>query len=318
MKRWLFLSLLGFILFPVFGQETPIGPRWWPSEWGAEDERGAVNRITPEKVAQAARLVQSGQVYSLGRVYESGMPMAGKRHYKLTIPGSPSFPPDGENQIVGHDESVSGEIGQVGTQLDGLGHVGVQLSDDAYFYNGIKLADMADGYGLKKLGVQNVGVFFTRGVLIDVASSKGVDRLKVGDKIGVADLEKALAEQGTQVQPGDVVLIRTGHGKLWMKDNAEYNRGAPGIDRESALWLIQKKVALVGADTWPIEVAPTEDPERPWEIHQWFLVKNGIYLLENLDLEALAGDKVWEFAFIFSPLRLQGATGSPGNPIAVR
>ena len=318
MKKWPFSILPCFVLLPLLAQETPIGPRWWPSEWGATDERGAVNRITPEKVAQAARLVQLGKVYSLGRIYEAGMPMPGQRHYKLTIPGSPSGPPSGENQIVGHDESVSGEIGQVGTQLDGLGHVGVQLADDAYFYNGVKLSDMADGYGLKKLGVQNVGVFFTRGVLIDMASSKGVDRLKVGEGIGVADLEKALEEQDTQVQPGDVVLIRTGHGKLWMKDNAEYNRGAPGIVREAARWLIQHKVALVGADTWPVEVAPTEDPARPWEIHQWLLVRNGIYLLENLDLEELAQDKVWEFAFVFSPLRLWGATGSPGNPIAVR
>src|SRR5262245_20890832 len=106
--------------------ETPIGPRWWPSPWGAEDQRGAANRITPERVAAAARLIRTGKVYSLGRLYEHGMPLQGNRHFSLTIPGSPTGGPFGKNRIVHHDELFSGEIGQIGTQLDGLGHIGVR------------------------------------------------------------------------------------------------------------------------------------------------------------------------------------------------
>src|SRR3954454_8050619 len=136
--------------------ETPIGPRWWPSEWGPNDQRGAANRQTPAKVREAAGLIKTGQVYSLGRLYEHGMPLPGKRHFSLTIPGSPTGGPDGENRIVHHDDLFSGEIGQVGTQLDGLGHVGVRLADgEDYFYNGFKRSEFSRAYGLEKLGIEH-------------------------------------------------------------------------------------------------------------------------------------------------------------------
>ena len=87
---------------------------------------------------------------------------------------------------------------------------------------------------------------------------------------------------------------------------------------ESAKFLTDHKVALIGADTWAIEAVPHEDPDKVFPVHQWNITRNGVHHLENLDLEGLAADKVYEFAFVFSPLRLKGATGSPGNPIAVR
>ena len=300
------------------GPETPIGPKWWPSEWGAGDERGAANRLTPARAAAAARLIRTGKVYSLGRVYEHGMPMFGKRHFSLTIPGRPTGGPDGTTRGVYNDELFSGEIGQIGTQLDGLGHVGVRMGRDDYFYNGHRLSEFGDSYGLKKLGIEKVGVFFTRGVLIDVAAFRGVPRMFAGDVITVKDLEGALKAQKLEVGEGDVVLLRTGHGKLWMKDNDAYNRGEPGLGMAAAKWLCDKKIVLVGSDTWATEVVPHENKDRPFEVHQLLLVRHGIYNLENLDLEEAARDKVHEFAFIFAPLRLKGATGSPGNPIAVR
>ena len=259
-----------------------------------------------------------GKVYSLGRVYEHGMPLPGKRHFSLTIPGSPTGGPSGKNQGVYHDDLFSGEIGQIGTQLDGLGHVGVRIGDDDYFYNGFRRSQFGTAYGLEKLGIENVGVFFTRGVLVDVAAAHRVERMKAGEVITPGDLEAALKAEGLAVREGDVVLIRTGHGRLWMKDNAAYGAGEPGIGMEAARWLADRKIALVGTDTWATEVVPPEDPDRPFPVHQHLLVRNGIYNLENLDLEDLARDRVHEFAFIFAPLRLKGATGSPGNPIAVR
>jgi kynurenine formamidase len=298
--------------------ETPIGPRWWPSEWGPQDQRGAANRLTPRKVQEAARLIRAGQAYSLGRAYEQGMPLAGKRHFSLTIPGSPTGGPDGQNRIVYHDEMVSGEIGQVGTQLDGLGHIGVRMGGDDYFYNGFRRSEFGKPYGLEKLGVENVGVFFTRGVLVDVAGHRGVGRMNVGEVITVDDLEGALKRQGVAVTEGDVVLLRTGHGRLWMKDNDAFTRGEPGLGMAAAAWLCERKITLVGSDTWATEVVPPENKERPFEVHQLLLVRNGVYNLENLDLEELARDKVYEFAFVFAPLRLKGASGSPGNPVAVR
>ena len=299
--------------------ETPIGPAWWPSEWGADDERGAANRLTAAKVLEARELIREGKVYQLGRLYEVGMPTFGKRHYSLTIPGLPTGPPspDAQNQIVHNDELVSGEIGQVGTQFDGLGHIGVHVGQDDVFYNGFKLSEFGDTYGLKKLGIENVGPIFTRGVLLDVAAIKG-RRLEPGHVITAADLQQAAKAARVTLRPGDAVLIHTGHGFWWMEDNKKYGEGEPGIGLEAATWLAAQKIALVGADSWAVEVVPCENPKRPFEVHPFLLTRNGIYQLENLDLSQLARDKVTEFAFVFSPLRLKGATGSPGNPIAIK
>lgn len=298
--------------------ETPIGPRWWPSPWGKDDERGAGNRLTPAKVLEATKLIRTGKQYQLGHVYEHGMPLPGKRHFSLTILGSPTGGPDGENGMVWHEEMFSGEIGQIGTQLDGLGHVGVRVGNDDLFYNGFKRSEFGKAYGLEKLGVENVGAFFTRGVLVDMPAYKGIERMKAGEVITADDLEGVLKKENVRVGEGDVVLLRTGHGQLWMKDNAAFGAGEPGLGMGAAKWLSDHKIALVGADTWATEVVPHENPKRPFEVHQWLLVRHGIYNLENLDLEELARDKVYEFAFVFAPLRLKGATGSPGNPTAVR
>jgi kynurenine formamidase len=304
--------------FPGDRPETPIGSRWWPSEWGPEDQRGAANRLTPQKVEEAARLICTGKVYQLGHVYEQGMPLAGKRHFSLTIPGSPTGGPDGENRIVYHDEMFSGEIGQVGTQLDGLGHIGVRMAGDDYFYNGYRRSEFGKAYGLEKLGIEHVGVFFTRGVLADVAAYKGVPRLKIGEVVTAEDLEGTLKKEGVRVGEGDVVLLRTGHGQLWMKDNDTFGKGEPGLGVAAARWLCERKIVLVGSDTWATEVVPPENKDRPFEVHQVLLTRHGVYNLENLDLEELAREQVYEFAFVFAPLRLKGASGSPGNPIAVR
>ena len=142
--------------------------------------------------------------------------------------------------------------------------------------------------------------------------------MKVGEVVTAEDLQGALKKEGVTVGEGDVVLVRTGHGQLWMKDNAAFNSGEPGIGMGAGQWLCDRKITLVGGDSWATEVVPSENKERPFEVHQLLLVRNGIYNLENLDLEELARDKVYEFAFVFAPLRLKGATGSPGNPIAVK
>jgi kynurenine formamidase len=296
----------------VPGEDTSL------SAWGSEDERGAANRITPQKILEAARLIKDGQIYELGRVYEVGMPVFPGRHYSLTIPGSPTGGPAGRNNLVYHDEMISGQLGQVGTQFDGLGHVGVRHNGEDIFYNGFRREDFGTANGLEKLGVENVGVFVTRGVLIDVAAYKGVDRLPVGTVISAKDLQGALEQQSVSISEGDVVLIHTGHGQLWMVDNEEYNRGAPGLGMEAALWLAEKKIVMTGADSWPVEVIPPEDPQVAFPVHLELIVRRGIYNFENLDLAQLAADKVYEFAFMFAPVKFKGATGSPGNPIAIK
>lgn len=311
-------GLIGLGLGGAVPQSTSGEDRWWPSEWGANDERGAANRLTPAKVLEAARLITDGKIYSLGRVYEYGMPTFGKRHFSLTIPGVPTGGPIGEHQIVYNDELFSGEIGQMGTQFDGLGHIGTRIDGEDVFYNGFKLSEFGTAYGLEKLGVENAGPFFTRGVLLDVAAYKGVSRLPPDYIITVEDLEGTLRRQGVEIREGDVVLFHTGHGQLWMEDNDAYSASNPGPGVTAIRWLIDKKIVMLGADTSNVEAIPGEDPDRFAEGHQLLINRNGIYNFENLDLEELASDRIYEFAFVFAPLMIQGATGSPGNPLAVR
>ncbi len=306
-------------------QETPLGPPWWPSRWGPDDEAGASNMMTPDKVLETARLIRTGKVYELGHMYESAMPLFGTRVFVLRIPGAPTGGPFGNNRLVYHDEYVVSEIGQVGTQFDGLGHIGVQISTKPFdhsetrFYNGFTEAQVATPTGLTKLGVEKVKPFFTHGILVDVAGFKGT-MLDLGYEITLADVRGALAKQRVDensVRPGDAVFFNSGWGSLWMKDNTRFNAGEPGIGLEVARWAADKQVALVGSDTWATEVVPNPDPDLVFVVHNELLTKNGIFNHENLDFSSLIADGVYEFVYVFAPLRIKGATGSPGRPLAI-
>lgn len=285
---------------------------WYPSRWGAADQRGAANRLTPAKALEARDAIKAGVVYQLGRTYESGMPLVGTRHFSLRIPQA--FEPQSSNHFIYHDELISGELGQIGTQFDGLGHAGI----GDLFYNGNNRKDFAKAEGFTKLGVENVGAIATRGVLVDVAGYKGVERLEGGYEITLDDFRGAMRKQGTEIRPGDVVLVHTGWGSLWMKDNAKFNASAPGIGVAVAEYLVGREIVMVGADNWTMDVYPNPDPGLVFPTHQVLLTRNGIYIFENLATEDLARDRAYEFAFFFAPLKLKGATGSPGNPIAIR
>ena len=284
---------------------------WYPSQWGPDDQRGAANRLTPQKVIEAKGQITDGKIYSLGRIYEAEMPLFGTRHFSLHLPQT--FGPLGKNEVIWHDEIISGELGQVGTQFDGLGHVGMS----GRFYNGFTREEIATPYGLAKLGVENVGPIVTRGVLIDMARYKGVERLEDSYEITSSDIKGALQKQGIEIHSGDVVLIHTGWGELW-SDHERFSATAPGIGLEAGRFLIEQQVVLVGSDNSGVEVVPNPDPDLAYPVHQLLLTKNGIHLLENLVTSELASESVYEFAFFFSPVPFKGATGSPGNPIAIQ
>jgi kynurenine formamidase len=286
--------------------------RWYPSRWGAEDQRGAANRITSAKVLEAKGLITKGTVYQLGRVYEAGMPLPATRHFSLHIPQA--YVIQSKNEAIYHDEVISGELGQIGTQFDGLGHFGI----GELFYNGNRRADFARPGGLTRLGIEHVGAIFTRGVLLDVARLRGVAQLQSGYEITVKDVTDAIQRERVEIRPGDVVLIHTGWGSLWAKDNARYLGSAPGLGLAAAQLLADEEVTVVGADTPAVEVSPNSDRALAAPVHQLLIARNGIYLHENVATEDLARDEAYEFAYVFAPLRLKGATGSPGNPIAIR
>jgi kynurenine formamidase len=264
-----------------------------------------------ETVLRAMKLIKTGEVIELGYVLNSSMPFGGTRRFDVQTKRTVMNPES--NHRGSNEEFMMGEIGQIGTQLDGFAHQTIGES----LYNCFKLDDIATRNGFSKLGIENVGSLITRCVLIDVAALKGVEMLPDNYEITPQDLQQALAKQKLTLQSGDAVIIHTGYGKLWGKDNARYVKGSPGIGIAAAEWLAKQDPILVGADNTSVEVTPNPDPKLSLPVHQIMLVVNGIHLLENLKLDELVAKRVQEFALIVQPLKIQGGTGSTVSPIAV-
>lgn len=296
------------------GQSIDAPEGWRPSDWGEQDRLGALNRVTPDVVVAALRQVRRGEIYELSHPLESGMPAVAGRQFGLTVGGGG---PLGENQVVYKDDHVVADLGHVGTHLDALGHVGTRLEDRDVYFNGLIADDFATSGGLEEIGIDAVGPIITRGILIDVARNQGVDRLQAGHVITSDELRETLTAQGLAMREGDAVLIRTGYGALWMRDNQTYSANYPGIGTDASEWLVSQGVVVAGSDNLSVHVS-AEAPNRPYELHQFFLATHGVYLLENMNLEALSDAGVYEFAFVFVPLKVKGGTGSPGTPLALR
>lgn len=291
--------------------QPPTDAQRCPSKWGAGDQRGSANHMKPESVLRAIRLIKSGEVIELGHVLSSSMPFFGTRRFDVHT--KRTFMNPQSNRRGSNEELVVAEIGQVGTQFDGFAH---QTIGDS-MYNCFKVSDASTRNGFEKLGIENVGALITRGVLIDIAGLKGVETLPDTYEITVQDIEQALAKQKLKLQAGDAVILHTGWGKLWGKDNARYARNCPGIGVAAAEWLAKQDPMLVGADNFGVEVNPNPDARLSLPIHQIMLVVNGIHLLENMKLDQLVAKRVQEFALIVQPLKIQGGTGSTVAPIAV-
>jgi kynurenine formamidase len=292
--------------------QPPLPNERCPSKWGAADERGSGNHMTPANVLRAAQLIKTGETFELSHVLGRDMPLNPGRQYDVHTKRSTG--PFGSNQRYSNEELVISEIGQVGTQFDGFTHQAI----DRLLYNCVKMDEIATRSGFTKMGMEKVGTLMTRGVLIDIAGLKGVEILPINYEITVADLEQALQKQGIRLQAGDAVLIYTGWSKHWGVDNKLYTSGCPGIGVAAAQWLIKQDPMLLGADNWPVEVAPNPDKAVSLPVHNIALTVNGVHLLENLVLEDLAKARVYEFAFVMQPLKLQGATGSTVAPTAIR
>ena len=292
--------------------QPPTPKERCPSRWGAGDERGAANLMTPETVLGASRLIKTGEVIELGRVLSADMPFVGTRRFDLHTKRTTG--PLGTNKRYSNEELVVTELGQVGTQLDMFSHHGI----DGLLYNCIPIDEVATRTGFTKLGVEKIGMLFTRGVLVDVAAAKGMDVLGVDHEISVADIQAALAREHMELRPGDAVLFHTGWGRFWGTDNARYGTRSPGIGVAAAEWLAKQQVMLLGADTVPVEILPNPDAALNLPVHQIALAVNGIFLLENLKLDELAAKKVYEFALLVQPLKIGGGTGSTVAPVAMR
>jgi kynurenine formamidase len=181
----------------------------------------------------------------------------------------------------------------------------------------VKVDEHLGDHGWKRNGVDKMPPIIARGVLVDVAAAKGMAVLPNSYSITLADLQAALARQATTLQEGDVVLIRTGRMSLW-PDRARYGGNEPGLSFEAARWLAEdKRTMVIGSDAFSPEPAPSPRKDNWLPIHTYLLAQRGIPIIEVINLEELARDRTYEFAFIAAPLRLRGASASPFRPIAI-
>ncbi len=291
--------------------------------WGAEDERGTLNFITPDVVRRAAGLVRRGEVFSLGLSFGADGPQIGQggrvNPLHLMTAVDQKLPADYPDAFRYADDVMVLPL-QCATQWDSLAHVHY----DGQLYNGFRAATTTAA-GAARNGIDKVGPgIVSRGVLLDLARAAGVPRLAPGEAIQPSDLEAAERAQGVRVERGDVLLVRTGHLSVFTVDGDRvgYMRMMPGLGMACAEWLHAREVAAVASDTNSVEVIPFEDPKTPLPLHLICLRDLGLTLGEMFDLDALAGDcaadGIWDFLFSAPPLKITGGVGSPLNPLAVK
>lgn len=200
-----------------------------------------------------------------------------------------------------------------GTHIDALCHQACGLK----VFGNVDSDSIETPFGFKQLGIEHVPPLLTRGLLLDVATWKGVEVLPRDYSIGADELIACAAAQKVALQKGDVLLVRTGFDTLW-HDEPVYLQAA-GVGKSGTLWAAEHGVVAVGADNMAWDAPNDVDPETGANLfgHIHLLTRKGIYIIENLDLRELAALKQYEFAFVGIPLKFQGATGSPIRPLAL-
>jgi len=295
--------------------------------WGADDQIGTLNNVSPEDIIAAAKLIRKGKVFSLGlslkEPIQTGL-FGGRWNpiHTMLATGTDAVAgvQDGPPPFRYADDAINMPC-QASTQWDALCHV--FLNDK--MYNGYD-AKLVDARGAKKLGIEHMrDKMVGRGVLLDVARWKGVDWLEDGYAITSEDLDACAKAQGVEIRKGDFVIARTGQQErcLAAKDWTGYAGGdAPGFAFETCYWIRRHDIAAICSDTWGCEVRPneTQDVIQPWH---WVVIPAiGISMGEIFYLKELAADcaedRVYEFFFVAPPLHLPGGAGSPINPLAIK
>jgi kynurenine formamidase len=315
MRTSMSVLAIGFAISMSACAQTPAIQSCHKSKWGPNDQIGALNNITAANVTDAAKLIKRGKSIRMGIETNSKTPAFPPRTFSITVltPGQEYGGTLGDTKTNYHDDIIMGWVG-IGSQLDGLGHIGI----DSTYYNCLAGRDVVSAGGLKKLGIENVPAIATRGVILDMVGLTGKDPVPEGTAFNKKEIDAALARQGNmKINKGDVVIFYTGWTKLIGKDDKRYGSVEPGLGIEGANYLASLNVAMVGADTWGVEVIPFEDPKKIFHVHQILLPMNGIYILENVNAEEAVKDRVYEGLFTLGPSRITGAVQAIINPIFV-
>lgn len=286
-----------------------------PSRWGPEDRIGALNLVTPEKTAEAAKLVTTGKTYPLGVITGRATPAFGHRTSELFMypHGNGDGAPWGVNGATANDDYMFTWLG-VGSQIDGFAHFGIEH----VHFNNVPLKDVFSATGAKVFGTHMIPPIATRGVLINMAKYLGVDMVAKSTVFTRPQVEAAAKAQGVEIREGDVVLFHTGWQRLSTEDPERFISGEPGPGESAAQWLVEQGVVAVGADTWGVEAFPLKDSKKLFPVHEILLVRSGVYILENMETKDLAADGVTEFFFVLGVPRFEGAVQMVINPVAIR
>lgn len=318
-KLFLILFLLsGNVLFAQQNEQVGTSP------WGTDDEIGSLNMMSEKSRLAILSRIKSGKSYDLSVEYFVGMPSfhsLGDPSYQYWLTHTPHGTvidnPNGLGKKMNKKVSYTGDAismyTHMGTHIDALNHFGL----NGKIWNGFTPEEHLGDKGWQKTGAEKIPPVIARGVLIDVASYKGVDVLGENYRVSSDDLRGALQNQKVTLKKGDVVLIRTGQAKYY-ENASHYLHKYPGINLDAVKWLIEEKqVMLLGADNLSFEAFPPERDDNWVPVHTYLLAEKGVMFIEQMYLEDLSKDKEYEFAFIATSLKLRGASAAPMRPIAL-
>ena len=296
------------------------------SPFGPDDETGATNRVTPAVTKAAAAEIQTGTVTPMANNLVDGVPLFGTRFTKTILTSFAMTPGAeyGKNKLSYMEDTYLSQS-HVGTHIDGLGHIGIR---DCY-YNQTPMGKYVSQNYLKKLGLEHIKTFATRGVIIDLVKVfQDTGKLKTnpackgpcldgGTVITEADLQAGLKTYNVTLREGDAVFLHTGWGDLFSQfpaQNALYNKSEPGLGKSAAQWLADQKVILVGADTWAVEVIPSEDTAEAFPVHALLLTDNGIHIVENVRTDLIVAQAAnTKRATFFLSMTVPKAVGTTGT-----
>lgn len=326
MKSFIQQTLLVTFIFVTYNVQAQNTGQVGKSPWGPDDEIGTLNMMTQNSKLEILSRISSGQTYDLSFEYYVGMPTLhslglGDPSYQFWMTHTPQGTvvddPNGAGNKINKKVNYTGDAimmpTHTGTHIDALSHFGL----NGEIWNGYTPQKHLGDHGWHKAGAENIPPIIARGVLIDLASLKEVEILDKGYRATPGDLKAALEHQNITLQQGDVVLIRTGQGQRFT-DGEAYLDNYPGVSMEALRWLVEEhKIMLLGADNLSLETLPSNQQENWIPGHTYLLAEKGMMFIENLNLEKLAEDQVYEFAFIAASLKLRGASGAPMRPLAI-
>ena len=315
------VRILVFVL-GLTSLQTAIAIEVGKSPYGPDDEVGLLRGITDTDRIQVLHSVKSGKVYDLSLDFFIGMPgpdsynkAAPKYSHFYPVPMVPSdrqigryFEHDAPEGVGAVDDSITMTLHH-GTQIDSFAHVHYK----GQIYNGFKESEHFGLEGWERGGAEKIPPIIGHGIMIDVAAFKGLERLPPEYSITIEDLQQTLKAQNTQLQKNTIVFIRTGLMSVWPNADELYAPN-PGLTVASAGWLVDQGAVLIGGDNTSLERTPLQDQS----VHIHLLVERGVNLIEQLNLEALSKDKIYEFLAIALPLKFRGGAGSPIRVIAVQ